>query len=121
MATMVANTGLNEKRGMEVRIGGAAGTGGNGNYRPDTIIRDSARLCHDGDFSHNLTHKIEEASGQNLSLCYQCGLCAGGCPAGSERDLLPHQILHLAQLGLWDRIKNSRTAWLCAGALTSPG
>ena len=58
--------------------------------------------------------KIEEVSGQNLSLCYQCGLCAGGCPAGFALDLLPYQIIHLAQLGIWERIISSKTAWLCA-------
>lgn len=58
--------------------------------------------------------KIEDISGQNLSLCYQCGLCAGGCPMGFAMDLLPHQILHMAQLGMWERITSSKTAWLCA-------
>jgi heterodisulfide reductase subunit C len=62
----------------------------------------------------NAAKKIEEVSGQNLSLCYQCGLCAGGCPAGFAMDLLPQQVLHLAQLGMWERIKGSKTAWLCA-------
>jgi len=62
----------------------------------------------------NTVRKIEEVSGQNLSLCYQCGLCAGGCPAGFALDILPHQVLHLAQLGMWERIAGSRTAWLCA-------
>jgi len=62
--------------------------------------------------------KIEEVSGQNLSLCYQCGLCAGGCPAGFALDILPHQVLHLAQLGMWERIISSKTAWLCASCFT---
>ena len=64
--------------------------------------------------SSKAVRKIEEVSGQNLSLCYQCGLCAGGCPARFALDPLPHQVLHLAQLGMWERIATSKTAWLCA-------
>jgi len=25
--------------------------------------------------------KVKELSGQNLQLCYQCGMCTGNCPA----------------------------------------
>ncbi len=62
--------------------------------------------------------KIEGISGQNLSLCYQCGLCAGGCPLGFAMDLLPHQILHMAQLGMRECIPSSKTSWPFASCFT---
>ena len=44
--------------------------------------------------------KVEELSGQNLLACYQCGKCSAGCPVVSKMDILPNQIIRLAQLGL---------------------
>ena len=43
--------------------------------------------------------KVQELSGQNLLACYQCGKCSAGCPAVSDMDILPNQIIRLAQLG----------------------
>ena len=46
--------------------------------------------------------KVEELSGQKLLACYQCGKCSAGCPAASEMDILPNQVIRYAQLGLKD-------------------
>jgi len=61
--------------------------------------------------------KIKEISGQNLHLCYQCGMCSGVCPAASNMDLSPRQIIELARLGLKEEIANSKTVWICASCL----
>lgn len=61
--------------------------------------------------------KIRELSGQNLQLCYQCGMCSGSCPAVSNMDLPPRQIIELARLGLAEEIANSKTFWTCASCL----
>ena len=37
--------------------------------------------------------KVQELSGQNLLACYQCGKCSAGCPAVSQMDILPNQII----------------------------
>lgn len=52
---------------------------------------------------------------ENPSLCYQCAKCSAGCPVAAEMDLLPHQVIHLASLGMEDRALRSATIWLCAG------
>ncbi|UCG28858.1 MAG: 4Fe-4S dicluster domain-containing protein [Bacteroidales bacterium] len=62
--------------------------------------------------------KIEELSGQNLLACYQCGKCSAGCPAVSEMDILPNQIIRYAQLGLTDELIRSKSIWVCASCLT---
>jgi heterodisulfide reductase subunit C len=62
--------------------------------------------------------KIEEISGQNLLACYQCGKCSAGCPAISEMDILPNQVIRYAQLGLKDELLESKSVWVCASCYT---
>jgi heterodisulfide reductase subunit C len=62
--------------------------------------------------------KVEEISGQNLLACYQCGKCSAGCPAVSEMDILPNQIIRYAQLGLKDELMRSKSIWICASCFT---
>ena len=61
--------------------------------------------------------KIKEVSGQNLQLCYQCGMCSGNCPAATNMDISPRRIIELARLGLEEEIANSKTVWICASCL----
>lgn len=62
--------------------------------------------------------KIQELSGQNLLACYQCGKCSAGCPAVSDMDILPNQIIRLAQLGFKDELLKSKAIWICASCMT---
>ena len=62
--------------------------------------------------------KVEELSGQNLLVCYQCGKCSAGCPAVSEMDILPNQIIRYAQFGLKEELLKSKAIWVCASCLT---
>lgn len=62
--------------------------------------------------------KVEELSGQNLLACYQCGKCSAGCPAVSEMDILPNQIIRYAQLGFKDELLRSKSIWICASCFT---
>jgi heterodisulfide reductase subunit C len=62
--------------------------------------------------------KVQELSGQNLLACYQCGKCSAGCPAVSEMDILPNQIIRYAQLGLKEELLASRAIWICASCMT---
>lgn len=52
---------------------------------------------------------------EKTELCYQCAKCSSGCPVASEMDLLPHQVIHLAALGMEERALSSATIWICAG------
>ncbi len=62
--------------------------------------------------------KVEELSGQNLLACYQCGKCSAGCPAVSQMDILPNQIIRYAQLGLKEELLESKAIWICASCFT---
>lgn len=61
--------------------------------------------------------KVQEISGQNLLACYQCGKCSAGCPAVGQMDILPNQIIRLAQLGLKDQLLESRAIWICESCM----
>ena len=63
-----------------------------------------------------VTH-IEEISGQNLLACNQCGKCSAGCPVVGAMDMLPSQVIRMAQLGMEEVLK-SNTIWICASCLT---
>jgi len=66
----------------------------------------------------DFVRKVEQISGQQLASCNQCGKCSAGCPMVFSMDLLPNQIIRLAQLGLEEDISSSKTIWLCTSCLT---
>lgn len=67
---------------------------------------------------NDIVLKVQELSGQNLLACYQCGKCSAGCPAISQMDLLPNQVIRYAQLGITDELINSNSIWICASCFT---
>ncbi len=62
--------------------------------------------------------RIIEISGENIYSCMQCSKCSASCPANSEMDILPHQVVRILQLGNYERIVNSQTIWNCASCFT---
>ena len=66
-----------------------------------------------GDF----VREIETISGQSLLAGNQCGKCSAGCPVAFSMDILPNQVLRMAQLGIED-VLDSQTIWTCAACLT---
>ena len=61
---------------------------------------------------------LQEVSGVDINVCYQCRKCTSGCPVAYAMDYTPVQILHAACLGLKDLALRSTTIWLCAGCET---
>ena len=61
--------------------------------------------------------QAEEISGQDLLACNQCGKCSAGCPIVAAMDLLPSQVIRMAQLGM-EEVLESNTIWICASCLT---
>jgi len=62
--------------------------------------------------------QIEKISGQNLLACYQCGKCSAGCPMAAHMDVLPNQVIRLAQLGMREQLLAARSIWICVSCLT---
>jgi heterodisulfide reductase subunit C len=61
--------------------------------------------------------QVEEISGQDLLACNQCGKCSAGCPVAAAMELLPSQVIRMAQLGM-EEVLESNTVWICASCLT---
>jgi heterodisulfide reductase subunit C len=64
----------------------------------------------------DFVRQVETISGETLLSCYQCGKCSAGCPAAFDMDLLPNQVIRLAQLGVED-VLESQTIWTCAACM----
>jgi heterodisulfide reductase subunit C len=65
----------------------------------------------------HFVQQVEEISGQDLLACNQCGKCSAGCPIVATMDILPSQVIRIAQLGIED-VLESNTIWICASCLT---
>lgn len=50
--------------------------------------------------------------------CYQCGNCSAGCPAAFTFDYAPNQVMRMLQVGLVDRVLDSKMVQLCIQCLT---
>jgi heterodisulfide reductase subunit C len=61
--------------------------------------------------------KIEEISGETVTLCEQCGTCSGSCPVVTEMDLTPSQMMRKVQLGQED-VMDTQVMWMCASCFT---
>jgi heterodisulfide reductase subunit C2 len=64
------------------------------------------------------TSRIEHLAETRLADCYQCGKCSAGCPMAERMDLLPNQLVRLAQLGQIDRASGAEAPWQCVSCLT---
>lgn len=64
-----------------------------------------------------LVQQIEFYSGVNLLACNQCGKCSSGCPVAFSLDVLPSQIIRMAQLGMED-VLIAEMIWTCASCMT---
>ena len=62
--------------------------------------------------------QVERLSGQKLLHCNQCGNCSAGCPMAAYMDILPNQIIRMAQLGMRERLLASNAHWICVSCMT---
>ena len=61
---------------------------------------------------------VERIAGQKLMACYQCGKCSAGCPMAPHMDVLPNQMIRMAQLGMKEKLLASRAIWICVSCMT---
>ncbi|MCF8093231.1 MAG: 4Fe-4S dicluster domain-containing protein [Desulfotignum sp.] len=62
--------------------------------------------------------QVEKISRSNLSRCWQCLACSGGCPFSEDMDVLPNKIIRMIQFGLKQKALSCSTIWLCVGCNT---
>ncbi len=58
--------------------------------------------------------RVTRESGENPSLCYQCGNCTAGCVYTPYFDYPVNKIMRLIQAGQRETVLNSKAIWLCA-------
>jgi heterodisulfide reductase subunit C2 len=62
---------------------------------------------------------LKKQGSEKILKCFQCGTCTSDCPVARFSDSYrPRTLIHMAQLGLKDRILKSDTLWLCAACFT---
>jgi len=64
---------------------------------------------------------IEKISGVDLSLCYQCKKCSGGCPVNKFTNSPPSEIIRRLHLGAGDELLESDLVWMCLSCETCYG
>jgi len=58
--------------------------------------------------------RVAKESGENPSLCYQCGNCTAGCVYTPYFDYPVNKIMRLIQAGQGETVLGSKAIWLCA-------
>jgi heterodisulfide reductase subunit C2 len=62
---------------------------------------------------------LKKHGSEKILKCFQCGTCTSDCPVARFSDSYrPRTLIHMAQLGLKDRVLKSDTLWLCAACFT---
>lgn len=60
-----------------------------------------------------LVDKVIKYGGTRVYECFQCGMCASGCPVASDTDHKIKRTMHQVLLGLDDQILEKKAIWLC--------
>ena len=61
----------------------------------------------------------EEPGGENIKLCFACGLCTASCPvADIDPEYNPRKIIHMVILGMRKEVLSSNFPWLCTQCYT---
>ena len=62
----------------------------------------------------NIAEKVKHISGEDVTSCYQCGLCSSSCPMRFAMDLSPTQVIRLVQIGKIENVFHSNSFWFCS-------
>ena len=71
-----------------------------------------------GEIDSQFMKMVNHISRQNMSRCWHCWTCGGGCPFSHNMDFLPNQAIRLIQLGQKEEVLRSGMIWQCIGCHT---
>ena len=66
----------------------------------------------------SLIHRVEEISGVDLDVCYQCKKCTSGCPVANLTESPPSEIMRRLHLGAGEELLGSDIIWACVSCET---
>jgi heterodisulfide reductase subunit C len=61
---------------------------------------------------------VQEATGQDLSICFQCKKCTSGCPVAKMVKSPPSEIMRRLHLNAGDELLESDILWVCVSCET---
>ena len=57
----------------------------------------------------------EQPGGENLKLCFSCGICTAGCPVTEvDGEYNPRKLIRMILLGMKEEVLSSNLIWLCS-------
>jgi heterodisulfide reductase subunit C len=68
--------------------------------------------------ARGILKQVQEISGVDLSVCYQCKKCTSGCPVASMAKCPPSEMMRRLHLGLGDELLDSDILWMCVSCET---
>ena len=68
------------------------------------------------DLDPNFKYELaEEPGGENIKVCFSCGICTAGCPISEiDPNYSPRRIIRMVLLGMRDEVLSSDFIWLCS-------
>jgi heterodisulfide reductase subunit C2 len=78
-------------------------------------------IQYDADQAAFYREKLAERVQADVRDCYQCGNCSAGCPAAFTFDYTPNQLMRMLQIGLVEKVLDSKAIQLCVQCLTCTG
>ncbi|MGA2279786.1 MAG: 4Fe-4S dicluster domain-containing protein [Verrucomicrobiota bacterium] len=66
----------------------------------------------------SLRKAVEEISGVDISVCFQCKKCSSGCPVAKLTKSRPSEIMRQLHLGAGNELLESDLVWMCASCET---
>jgi heterodisulfide reductase subunit C len=70
----------------------------------------------DPEFKYELS---EEPGGENIKVCFACGVCTASCPVAEvKEEFNPRKIIHMILLGMKDKVLSSDLLWFCETCYT---
>jgi heterodisulfide reductase subunit C len=75
-------------------------------------------IRYDADQAAFYREKLVKRVQTDVRECYQCGNCSAGCPAAFTFDYTPNQLMRMLQIGLVDKVLDSKAIQLCVQCLT---
>lgn len=78
------------------------------------VSEDEVRILASELDPHFKYEVAEEPGGENIKVCFSCGVCTAGCPV-SEIDpgYNPRKIVRMVLLGMREQVLASDFIWLC--------
>ena len=65
-----------------------------------------------------LKSAVEELSGVDISVCFQCKKCSSGCPVAKLTKSRPSEIMRQLHLGAGNELLENDLVWMCASCET---